>query len=94
METTQDEGSLNLDFAPVKKKRFLSRQGEVQIAVGDRTFKLAFGTTSEYGRYVESLRGARDGCVRHERVASGGELAGMKRAQPLAWGASVCALAK
>jgi len=26
--------------------------------VGDRTFKLAFGTTSEYGRYVKSLRGA------------------------------------
>ena len=33
-------------------------------ASGDRTFKLAFGTTFEYGRYVESLRGARDGAAR------------------------------
>ena len=30
-------------------------------AMGDRTYKLGSGTTSEYGRYVNSLRGARDG---------------------------------
>ena len=28
---------------------------------GERTYKLSSGTTSEYGRYVKSLRGARDG---------------------------------
>jgi hypothetical protein len=32
-----------------------------EFLAGDRTFKLGSGTTSEPGRYVKSLRGARDG---------------------------------
>ena len=31
--------------------------------MGNRTFKVASGTTSESGRYVKSLRGARTGIL-------------------------------
>ena len=33
----------------------------IVVVLGDRTFKLPSSTTSEPGRYVKSLRGARDG---------------------------------
>ncbi len=43
----------------------------IPLHEGDRTYKLGSGTTSEYGRYVKSLRGARDGQVSYHYDPAG-----------------------
>jgi hypothetical protein len=54
--------------SPEEGARQISVADTPILPKGDRTFKLGSGTTSEPGRYVKSLRGARDGAYRPSLV--------------------------
>ena len=48
---------LGLPEVPGDKARRIAPTKEHLTQIGDRSFKLAFGTTSGYGRYVQPLWG-------------------------------------